>query len=88
MEQIEIRQVSFTDLEQEPEQEYIPEAVPEAEYTYKGFIIRVEQRVDPMQYIHDEHVIYKGDKRLAACDINAVRHVIDSKLRLGVWQNV
>ena len=78
-----MEQITFADLAQEPEQEYIPEA----EYKYKGFVIRVEQRTNPELYTYDVHVIYQGGKQLALCDINAVRHVIDSKLRLGVWQN-
>jgi len=78
-----MEQMMITELDQEPEREYVPEV----EYKYKGFIIRVEQRVDPMLYTHDVHVIYQGDKRLAICDRNAVRHVIDVKVKAGVWQN-
>jgi len=76
MEQMEIKE-----LDQEQE------LVPNAEYKYKGFIVHVEQRTNPELYTYYVHAVYQGDTLLAICDANAARHVIDAKLRLGVWRN-
>jgi len=54
---------------------------------YKGFEIREEERVDPALHVYTVYAIYQGDKRLEICDNNAARHVIDEKLKAGVWQN-
>ena len=79
-----MEQMMIAELDQEPEQEYVPEA----EYKYKGFIIRVEQRTNPELYTYSVHAVYQGNTLLAICDANAARHVIDAKLKTGVWANV